>query len=457
MVSVTALGATISACDHGKDAGSSADPVDSVNAAPTTIFAQPQSKLSGELKILLGNHFVPSHDTWFDIFAREWGKRVGVNVIVEHIASGLIPTKAAAEIQAQSGHDLIQHPMTLPQFEPSVVDLADVTSEADRRWGRQSEMCLRSSFNPTTGKYYAYAPGWTPGPGNYRRSLWSSIGMPNGPTTWDELLWGGVEIRRTKGMPLGIGMSPEADSNEAGWTLLWSFGARVQDGSERVVINSDATVAAVEYMSQLFRQAMTGEVFSWNPASNNQGLVAGKLSYILNTISAWRTAQDANTDIANDISFVPALRGPSTALAAPGVIFTWIVPQHAANIDAAKEFLLHYTANFQSVTYNSKLYDLPARPSLVPQLTTWLANDPFGARPANKLIFLKDAASWSANFGHPGPANAAIGEVLVAFVLPNMFGRAARGELTPRQAVLEAERQIVPIFEKWRALGLVGG
>jgi multiple sugar transport system substrate-binding protein len=127
------------------------------------------------------------------------------------------------------------------------------------------------------------------------------------------------------------------------------------------------------------------------------------------------------------------------------------------NIDAAKEFLLHYTANFQSATYNSKLYDLPARPSLVPQLAAWLANDPFGAQPANKLMFLSDAANWSASVGHPGSANAAIGEVFAASVIPNMFGRAARGEVTPRQVVLEAERQILPIFEKWRARGLVGG
>jgi hypothetical protein len=61
-----------------------------------------------------------------------------------------------------------------------------------------------------------------------------------------------------------------------------------------VVINSPETVAAVEFMTKLFKQSMTDEVFSWNPASNNQGLIAGN----------------------------------------------WIIPKYATGTDAAKEFLL---------------------------------------------------------------------------------------------------------------------
>ena len=82
-------------------------------------------------------------------------------------------------------------------------------------------------------------------------------------------------------------------------------------------------------MAKLFKQTMTNEVFSWNAASNNQGLVAGKLSYILNSISAWRTAQGTNPEVADDVFFVPALRGPEAALAAQHVLYNWIVPKHA--------------------------------------------------------------------------------------------------------------------------------
>jgi multiple sugar transport system substrate-binding protein len=338
-----------------------------------------------------------------------------------------------------------------------VLDMKDVIDEAVKRWGTQLELCRKSSFNPKTGKFYAYSPGWVPDPGNYRKSLWESVGFANGPSSWDELLQGGAEIKKSKGVQMGLGMSQEIDSNMVLRGLMWSHGASIQDANEKVVINSDQTVAAVEFMTRLFKETMTNEVFSWNAASNNQGLVAGKLSYAVNSISAYRTAQGTAPQVAEDILFVPALKGPQGALAAQHVLYNWIVPKHATNADAAKEFLLHYTANFAAATYASKLYDFCAWDKLTPQLSGWLASDPFGSKPADKLKFLGEATKWSTNIGHPGPANTAEGEVFSTFIIPNMFARAARGEATPRQAVADAEAQIKPIFARWRAQGLVGG
>ena len=429
----------------------------STGEAPQTTFNEPASKLSGELKILLWSHFVPSHDTWFDKFAQDWGSKVGVRVVVDHVDQAQIPTRIAAEVQAGEGHDLIQYIATLSQYEPSVLDLKDLVDEANSRWGEQLALCTKSSSNPTTGRFYAYSPGWVPDPGNYRRSLWEPAGFADGPSSWDDLLAGATEIKSREGIQLGLGMSQEIDSNMVLRALMWSYGASEQNENEEVVLDSPETVAAVEYMTKLYRQAMTPEVFSWNAASNNQGLVAGKLSYVVNSISAWRTAQESNPDVADDVFFVPALRGPEAALAAQHVLYNWIVPRHATGVDAAKEFLLHYTANFASATYHSKLYDFCAWDELTPDRDAWLSDDPFGAKPADKLAFLSDAIPWSANIGHPGPASTAIGEVFNTFVIPNMFARAVRGEASPQQSVTEAAGQVNAIFDKWRARGLVGG
>ena len=78
---------------------------------------------------------MPSHDKWFDPFAKRLGQKVGVNVTVDHIDQAQITTRIAAEIQAGQGHDLIQYIAPLSQFEPSVLDLKDVTDEANKRWG----------------------------------------------------------------------------------------------------------------------------------------------------------------------------------------------------------------------------------------------------------------------------------------------------------------------------------
>jgi multiple sugar transport system substrate-binding protein len=451
-----ATAASLGACASEEDAGPGG--VDaSPGGAPKETFTEPSTKLSGDLKILLWSHFVPSHDTWFDRFVKDWAGKVGVNATVDHIDQAQIPTRIAAEIQAGQGHDMIQFIAPLSQFEPSVLDMKDVTEEANKRWGTQLELCRKSTFNPSTGKFFAYSPGWVPDPGNFRKSLWEPVGLPNGPTTWNELLEGGGEIKKTKGVQMGLGMSQEIDSNMILRALMWSYGAAIQDANEKVVINSPETVAAVEFMTRLFKATMTNEVFSWNAASNNQGLVAGKLSYIVNSTSAYRTSQGTTPQVAADVAFVPPLRGPQGALAAQHVMYNWIVPTHAKNPDAAKEFLLHYTANFAAATYASKLYDFCAWDKLTPQLNDWLGADPFGSQPADKLALLRDATQWSTNIGHPGPSNTAEGEVFNTFIIPNMFARAARGELSAQQAVAAAEAQINPVFAKWRARGLVGG
>jgi ABC-type glycerol-3-phosphate transport system substrate-binding protein len=452
----TMAGAAIAGCEAGETAAP--QPTRPADApSPSSTFTEPTRQLSGDLKILLWSHFVPAHDQWFDPWVQEWGRQVGVNVTVDHINNAEIPARTAAEIQAGQGHDLIQYIATLSQYEPSVVDLKDVVEEAEKRHGKMLDITRNSSFNPNTGKYYAFAPAWAPDPGDYRKSMWEKVGMPNGPSTWDELLEGGAEIKQSQGVQMGIGMSQEIDSNMAGRALLWSFGGSIQDENEQVAINSPETVAAVEFMTRLYRDTMTPEVFSWNAASNNQGLVAGQMSYILNSISAWRTAQAQNPPVADDIFFVPALKGPETALVAQHVMYNWIVPSFATNVDAAKEFLLHYAANLPSVTYHSQLYDFPSFPDTVPQLDSWLDKDPFGANPPDKLAVLKNALDWSTNIGHPGPASPAIGEVFSTFVIPNMYARAARGEQTPEQSVAEAEQQINAIFQNWRARGLVAG
>jgi ABC-type glycerol-3-phosphate transport system substrate-binding protein len=450
-MSLAAVGASVAG--RGWRPGTTEPP----SGAPEEVFSEPATPLSGSLRILLWSHFVPSADEWFDPFAQAWGEQVGVDVTVDHINNAEIVPRTTAEIQAGSGHDLIQYIATLAQFEPSVLSLNDVNDEAANRWGEQLELCRKSSFNPTTENFYAYSPGWVPDPGDYRKSLWEPAGFPNGPATWDDLLAGGTEIKESQGVPVGIGLSQEIDSNMAGSALMWSFGASVQDENENVTINSPETVAAVEFMIQLFEGAMSDEVFAWDAASNNQGLVAGQLSFILNSISAWRTAQDTDPEISDDIFFVPALEGPAAAIAAQHVLYNWIVPTHAENPDAAKEFLLHYTANHAAATYHSKLYDLPAWASLVPDRDAWLSNDPFNANPPDKLALLTGATDWSTNIGHPGPASPAAAEIFNTFVVSNMLARAARGEQTAAESVAQAEEECNNIFAKWRAEGLVGG
>ncbi|NJD55494.1 MAG: extracellular solute-binding protein [Nitrospirae bacterium] len=446
--------------------------------APSIFIPRQSSAASKEIKILVWSHFVPRFDKeWFDSFVKSWGAANNVAVTVDHIGLAEIPSRTAAEVSAGQGHDLIEWISPPSQFEPSVHDLTDLVKEAEKRFGKQHVLCRKSSYNPRTKKYYSFCPGWTIDPGCYRKSLWEKAGKPNGPETWEDLLTFGGKIKKDQGIQLGIGLSQELDSNMAGRALLWSYDSSIQDEKENVVLNNKNTIQAVEFMTKLFKEAMVPEVFAWTAVSNNQALIAGRASYILNSISAYRSAQKEVPEIAKDVYFTPALKGPrGTRWNSEHVIYNYIIPKHSKNVDTAKKFLLDLVANYDQAMYFSELYNSPAffdapipsgdrkYPSvkgakkLRDLHNTWFDNDPFAiaGESAGKLSVLKDAEKWSTNVGHPGPANPAIGEVFSTFVIPNMFANAVRG-MKAETAVEQAELLVKAIFTKWRKKGLVGG
>jgi ABC-type glycerol-3-phosphate transport system substrate-binding protein len=429
--------------------------------AATLVQTPTTTDISGtNLSILLWSHFVPRHDVWFDQFVAEWGEANGVATQVDHVNTADVPPAIAAEIAAGEGHDIVEHITSLAQHEESMLPMNDLVEELNSRHGEQLPMAMRNSFNPTTGNFFGLCHGYAPDPGNYRRSLWEQVELADGPSTWDELLEGGGAIRQNQGVQMGLGMSNEVDSMMAAQTLMWAYGAAIQDENENVVINSPETIAAVEYMTELFNTSMTPEVFGWNAASNNQLLVAGRASYILNSISAYRTAQKDQPEVGADIFFRTPLVGPAgeeAALAHGHAVFISMIPNYSQSPDTAKEFLMHLVANYTQASLESEMYNFPAWPETVPELSEWLADDPYESDPADKLSLLETAGDWTTNLGHPGPANAAMGEIFSLPLLPNMMARAAQGQQTAEESVAQAEQEVVAIFDRWRPEGLIGG
>src|SRR5699024_4977759 len=178
-----------------------------------------------------------------------------------------------------------------------------------------------------------------------------------------DLLEGGSKIFQQPGAAVGVGMSPELDSEFFTRALIWSFGGSIQDESGNVVFDSPETLAAVKYMKKLFESAMTPEVFAWNPASNNQTYIAGTASYIQNSISFFRSAQEIGSPVAAKTGFRPGLKGPGGEVHMPAhVWFIYVMPDYVTDEDkitAAKNFMLDLENNYSSASYYSKFYNFP--------------------------------------------------------------------------------------------------
>jgi multiple sugar transport system substrate-binding protein len=401
------------------------------------------------LKILQWSHFIPAYDRWFDgVYTRQWGEKNSTDVSVDHMASTEVAARGAAEASARKGHDLFLFLSPPAAYEAQVIDHRPVIEAVQKKYGKMIPLAERSTFNPKTGKFFAFSDSYVPDPGNYRIDLWQSVGYPNGPDTWDDLRAGGRKIKERFGNPVGIGLSQEIDSNMALRAVLWSFGGAEQDENGRVAINSRETIEALKYVRALYRETMTPEVFTWDPSSNNRMILAGRASFVCNAISVTRTAERESPEMSKKIGLTPALKGPVRRIAAEHVMNCYVVWKFAENPDAAQQFLVDLVDHFADVFREGESYNFPCFPASLPDLQQRIANDA-KADPPDKYRVLGSVLDWATNVGFPGYATAAIDEVFNTFVIPTMFARVARDEISAEAAAGMAEEEIRRIFDRW--------
>ena len=422
-------------------------------AAKTAVAGAPKyrhKQLAGTLRIAQWSHFVPAYDRWFDnTYTKIWGRANDTEVIVDHINQADIPARAAAEVAAQSGHDLFWFLAPPAQYEDQVVNHADVVQEVTKKRGKMADVCYRSTYNPRTKKYFAFADNYAPDPVNWRTDLWGELGLR--PNTWDNVARAAPRLRE-KGNPIGIGMSNEIDSNMALMAMMMCFGGFLQNEQQRVTLNSKGTRDALNFMRSLFRNGMTNEVFAWTAASNNQAMLAGRLSLALNAISITRSAELANPDLARRIALAPIPAGPAGRLGLEHVMGCYVIWKFAQNKPMARKFLVDLEVKYTGAFENSRFYNFPAWPNSVRNIPVRLRRDP--NQPAGKYVVLDEInQKYTKNVGYPGFSNPAIDEVFNKFLIPQMFAEVAQDKRTAADAAKEYDRQLREIFQKWRNRG----
>jgi multiple sugar transport system substrate-binding protein len=417
---------------------------------PAFLFPERAAAQQKTLKILQWSHFVPAYDTWFDgTFAKQWGEKHNTNVVVDHINLTDLNTRAAAEAQAKKGHDIFMFLSPPAAYEKQVIDMSHVYQEVEKKHGKKIDLAHKSTYNPKTKKYFAFSDSYAPDPGNWHKDWWTEAGFPNGPDTWDDLRSGAKKIKDKNGHPCGIGLAQELDTSMAMRALLWSFGGAEQDEAGNVTINSKNTIEALKFMKALYQETETAEVFTWTPPSNNQAMLAGRVSYVANAISITRQAEREKLPIDSKIMISRALKGPVRRIAAEHVMNCYVIWDFAENKDGAQQFLIDYIDAFHDGFTAGQFYNFPCFPSVVPKLKEEIANDP-RANPSNKYAVLGDVLDWATNVGYPGYASAAIDESFKTWVIPTMFAKVARGDETPENAAKAAETEYKRIFDRWK-------
>jgi multiple sugar transport system substrate-binding protein len=388
-----------------------------------------------EISLLSRTHFVPASDRKLNELAQRFTEETGIRVTIDHIANLQLPMKLAAEAQTHSGHDLIDLRMHLPiSYEDLLVDLTDIVVPLAQENGGMYSFCEEAAL--VKGRWRAMPWHHRSFPGSYHKQYFDLVDE-NAPDTWEDLLRAGSKLK-ANGSPIGIAISQTYDAISTLSGIMWCYGAKtVEADGKTVAINSKATKTAIEYVQQLYTDAMEPEVLSWDDNSNNRLLLSGKGAWIHNSHSHYLTAKEEKMSIAEQIYFHLSPRGPA-GRHTPTVVRSLGIWKFSKNIDAAKEFIkFHFsTENYSEFIMASECFNAPVYKNMEDH-PAW-KTDP-------KYEPIKASGKYGHLYGWPAPGDERSQQVTYSFIIPNMFAKAVTGAST-NEAIAWAEGEIRRIY-----------
>jgi multiple sugar transport system substrate-binding protein len=421
----------------GTSSATSAPPAASASGGGTP----PPKQLSGDLNILQWSHFVPAFDTYLDQWAAAWGTKNNVKVKIDRIPQADLPARFASEVAAKSGHDLVAHFANgLPAlFTSSLVDITDICDRAANKYG--GWLPAGEAIGKVKGKWYGYPDFAVPFLSAWRTDLWKKAGFTaDHLTQWTELLEYAPKLKAA-GNPVGTAVSQTSDSEHTWRSLMWSHGSAEfsKDGTQ-VAIDSPETRKVLDMAKQLFG-SMEPAVLSWADVDNNTYLQSSKGSWIYNPISAYRTIEGQNPDLAKNINVENPLKG-ATAQICSMQFTVYGVWNFSKNIDAAKQFLIDYSDDWPAQMTASKGYNNPFLKGHAAKPMPVLGADA-------KLSHLQDIANFFQPVGYPGPSSQAAYDALNTHTVTDMFSAYCTGTKTADAAIADAKKRLEASLTKF--------
>ena len=409
--------------------------------------------LAGDLSVVQWAHFVPRYSAWFRSWAQAWGEQNDVDVTVDLETYTLLPGLAAAEVKAKRGHDIFGFLSPPARYEDHVIDHRAIVRQVEKAVGPYGDLGKRSTYNPKTKRYFGVSDYHVPAPLIWRHDLWNEIG--ESPATWEHVRAAAPELKAA-GHPIGIGLANEADSNVALLSLMMCFGSFLQDESGRVSIDNENTVAAVEFMADLHRNGGESSVVDWSVTSNNQFVLSGRGSLIVNAISPIRRAEDLGMPFAGNLWIWPMPGGPQGRLGLGQYTSVYSIWKFAKNREAAERFLADLCLASAEAVAASSFFNFPTFPGACPEKQLYKSAAADRRAPRGKYSVLTTVASkHTANVGYPGYANAAVQEAFDRFLIPRMFAQVSLGQMTAAESVRATAAEMRAIWAKWRRAGKI--
>lgn len=353
---MSVLGSVLAACGAATTAPAPAETGPTTSAAPV---------LQGAKVQFLGGpwSFLPELDTVIDEFFLDWGKQNNVTVTFERDAQ-ILP-KIQTAIETRSGASIIQYASPPTFLANALVDVTDIVAELDSEGGGYLPAApFQMVFD---GKWLGVPIGQHNWFINYRQDWFREEGYETFPDTWEEVLKVGAKLK-AKGRPYGMTFSDQApgDGNGVPRLILWAFGGKEFNEDGSLALDSDETMAALEFAIRLHNEAGDPGETGFDDSGNNAGFLAGKFSMVPNVNTVYLPATKNDPALAEAMNHALPPKGPAGRFGY-GQLPWWGILNHVqgADLDASKALMRDFLSmkNFGKFYKAGQGYILPLLPN----------------------------------------------------------------------------------------------
>jgi multiple sugar transport system substrate-binding protein len=401
-----------------------------------------QPEKGAKLRLMRWKRFVEGDETLWMQNTKKFTEKYGVEVRVDSESFEDIRPKAAVAANIGSGPDIILGWYDDAHLYPDkLVPLTDVAEYLGKKYGGWYDVCRDYGMR---GKEWIALPiGANGGAMVYRKSHMQAAGFDTFPaTTADYLKF--AKAMKEKGTPVGHALG-HASGDATTWCywIVWGFGGQMVDAKGNVTINSPETIAALEYVKELYSTFPPGTL-SWLDPSNNKAFLDGQISCTNNAISVYYVAKNSPDEklkaMAPDIEHANWPIGPSGKGSELHQITQGMVFKHTKYPKAAKEYLRFMMEKEQYEPWQT------ASIGYVMQPLKAYENSPIWTQEPKAAAF-KHGLGKMRHHGFAGQLGYASAGVISDFIVVDMVAEAASGSKTPKEAAERAAQRAARYYK----------
>lgn len=401
--------------------------------APTLKY-KPEDGAS--LRVLRWSKFVQGDEDQWNANTKKFTDATGVKVRLEAKSWEDIRPKAAVAANVGSGPDIIFGWFDDPhQYPDKLVPLTELANYLGKKYGGWYDAAKR--YGMKDGEWIGLPLGAAGARMVYRKSWVNDAGFDAFPTEPDKIVACAKKLK-ANGHPMGMALGHAVGDGNS-WThcVLWGFGGKMVDESNKVVLNSPETVQALEWVKELYENFIPGTL-SWNDSNNNKAFLAGELSCTNNGISVYyaaKTSKDAKlNEMAKDIYHAGMPQGPIGKPTELHLITQAMVFKYSKYPNAAMEYLRFMYEKPQYEAWQNASLGYVSHP-----LDAYKDNAVWHEDP--KALPYRDCVKnmlWNGYAGSLGYASAA---AMADYIVLDMFAQVCNGDMSPKDAAAKAHKR----------------